>query len=91
MYRGQSSGNLSQIDSVGSGTSTYTDTGLSTGTQYFYAVSAYNSAGESNLSNEDSATTHPALKVYDGSSFSEHPVYVWTGETWEHVSDISTM
>jgi hypothetical protein len=36
---------------------TYTDTGLSSNTTYYYKVSAYNSYGESAMSSYDSATT----------------------------------
>jgi hypothetical protein len=42
---------------------TYTDTGLTNGTTYFYVVSAYNSAGESSNSSQASAT--PANAVAD--------------------------
>jgi len=46
---------------VGNSTSTsYTDTGLSAGTTYYYKVSAYNSAGESSLSAYDYSTTSPS-------------------------------
>jgi hypothetical protein len=42
-------------------TASYTDTGLTNGTKYFYVVSAYNSAGQSTNSAEVSATpTAPA-------------------------------
>jgi len=52
IYRG---GN--RIDTVGSNTESYHDTGLNSDTQYCYRVSAYNSAGESSRSNQDCATT----------------------------------
>ena len=41
---------------TGRNTTDYADTELSQGTTYFYRVSAYNGAGESKLSNMDSAT-----------------------------------
>src|SRR5262249_26694115 len=45
---------------VGSPTSTsFTDTGLTNGTTYFYVVTALNSAGESGNSNQASATPAP--------------------------------
>jgi fibronectin type 3 domain-containing protein len=54
-----SGGSYAQI-SAPSATS-YTDTGLTNGTKYFYVVSAYNSAGQSANSSEVSATpTAPA-------------------------------
>ena len=40
-------------------TNTFTDTGLTNGTKYFYVVSAYNSYGESANSSEVSATPTP--------------------------------
>ncbi|WP_135535366.1 hypothetical protein [Halostella pelagica] len=39
------------------GVSQYTDAGLEDGEKYYYRVTAYNSAGESAVSNEDSAVT----------------------------------
>jgi hypothetical protein len=49
-----SGGPYAQISSPA--VTTYTDTGLSNGTKYFYVVSAYNSAGQSANSAEASAT-----------------------------------
>lgn len=61
IYRSTSSGtsksDYTQIDSVGSNTTSYSDTGLSSGTTYYYRVSAFNSDGESSLSNEANTTT----------------------------------
>jgi len=49
--------NSSQIATVGAGSTSYDDNGLSCGTTYSYYVKAYNSAGDSDPSNTDSATT----------------------------------
>jgi fibronectin type 3 domain-containing protein len=42
---------------IAEATSPYVQTGLSTGTKYYYIVTAVNSAGESEASDEESATT----------------------------------
>ena len=60
LYRGTTSGSLSLYQSLGTGT-TYTDTAVTNGTTYFYAVSAVNAIGEGSRSAERSATpTAPA-------------------------------
>lgn len=51
------SGTYSQVATVGAGTVTYSDTGLSEGKTYYYRVSAYNAEGDSPDSNEASAVT----------------------------------
>jgi hypothetical protein len=48
------------IAEAGSNVTSYSDTGLSAGTKYFYRIKAYNSSGESSYSNEASATTKQA-------------------------------
>ncbi|HEX9043810.1 MAG TPA: fibronectin type III domain-containing protein [Candidatus Limnocylindrales bacterium] len=57
VYRGTSSGGESTtpIATVTTGT-TYTDTGLTNGTTYYYTVAATNSSGTGSTSNEASAT-----------------------------------
>ena len=50
-------GNYSQIATVSSNTTSYTDTGLTPGATYYYRIKAYNNAGDSDYSNEASATT----------------------------------
>ncbi len=54
IYRGTASGNLTLLTTVGN-ENRYQDTGLSSGTRYFYQVTAVNAVGESARSNEDSA------------------------------------
>lgn len=51
------SGTYSQIATVGANVTSYSNTGLSAGTTYYYRVRAYNSYGDSAYSNEASATT----------------------------------
>ncbi len=46
-----------QVRSLPSNTTSYIDTGLTDGTKYFYKINAYNTAGNSDFSNIDSAIT----------------------------------
>ena len=55
--RKTSGGNYSQIATVNANITSYTNTGLSSNTRYYYRVRAYNSAGDSLYSNEYSTTT----------------------------------
>jgi hypothetical protein len=57
--RRTSSGSYSEIATVDAGVTSYSNSGLSTGAAYYYRVRAYNSAGNSDYSNEASATTLP--------------------------------
>ncbi len=50
-------GAYSQIGTVSTNVTTYSDTLLSAGTQYFYRVRASNAVGDSDYSNETNATT----------------------------------
>jgi hypothetical protein len=52
-----SSGPYTEIATVGANVTSYSNTGLTDGTQYYYRVCAYNSAGNSSYSNEPSDTT----------------------------------
>lgn len=45
---------------LGENTTSYTDTGLQMGVDYFYRIRARNAVGESSYSNEGAATTDPA-------------------------------
>jgi hypothetical protein len=53
------SGAYALITTLPAGQVSYTDSGLSASTTYFYRIKAYNGAGESGYSNEASATTSP--------------------------------
>jgi fibronectin type 3 domain-containing protein len=61
VYRGTTAGGESAT-AIASGitSSSYSDTGLTDGTAYYYKVAAVNSEGTSGLSNEASATPEPA-------------------------------
>ena len=50
-------GTYAQIGTTGANVTTYSDTGLTAGTTYFYRVRATNASGDSSYSNETSATT----------------------------------
>ena len=60
VYRSTSSGTEALYKTLGNVTS-YSDTGVTNGTTYYYKVTAVNAVGESTTSNEDSAT--PAASV----------------------------
>ncbi|NJM16738.1 MAG: carbohydrate-binding protein, partial [Bacteroidales bacterium] len=52
-----SAGTYAIIATLGAGVTTYSNTGLSASTTYYYRVRAYNSVGNSNYSNQANATT----------------------------------
>lgn len=73
------SGTYAQITTTNANITTYSDTGLSPGTTYYYRVRAYNASGDSAYSNETSATTQSTLPTatfglnngnYTGNAFS---------------------
>ena len=70
LYRSNSSGTETSYLTGLAGT-TFTDTGLTNGTKYYYQITAVNTAGESPKSNEVSATPFlnpPAAPVLTASS-----------------------
>ncbi len=63
VYRGTTPGGESGTAVASPGTNTYTDTGLTNGTTYYYKVSAINASGESAKSSEVSAAPATAGPV----------------------------
>ena len=65
IYRGTSSGGESStpIATVNGNITTYTDSNVTAGTTYYYKVTAVNSAGESAMSNEASATVMAIIPI----------------------------
>lgn len=61
--RKESGGTYSEIKTLSAGTTSYSDTGLSPNTTYYYRIRAFNSYGTSSYSNEASATTKAELSV----------------------------
>ena len=61
-------GVYSQIATVSPNATSYSDTDISPLTNYSYRIRAYNAAGDSVYSNEDDATTSPALTASDSGS-----------------------
>ncbi len=55
-------GTFAEIVTLGANATSYSDTGLATGTQYFYRVRAFNAVNVSAYSNEDEATTSGPAK-----------------------------
>lgn len=63
-----SGGPYSDIASLGANSTTYSNTGLSANTTYYYVVRATNTSGSSANSNEANALTWPADIIVDNSS-----------------------
>ncbi len=57
VYQGTSSGNLSKVTEVPAGTETYTASGLTNDTEYFFALSAENASGRRSLRTAEVSAT----------------------------------
>ena len=64
VYRGTAAGGESLTPIAGVSTTSYTDSGLTNGTTYYYLVRATNSAGTSDASNEVSPTPEPVQQSF---------------------------
>jgi len=90
-------GSYSQIATVSSDITSYTDTGLTPGTTYHYRIRAYNNAGDSNYSNEVSTNTlseQPLFKapwvgsrkITQGNNAPQYPPYShYDHGSWENI------
>jgi subtilisin family serine protease/fibronectin type 3 domain-containing protein len=65
----ESSGTYSQVATISADETSYSDTGLGEETTYHYRLRAYNSAGNSDYSNQANATTSNASSSGDSGSF----------------------
>ncbi len=61
-------GSYAEIATVGANATNYSNTGLATGTQYFYRVRAFTATNVSAYTNEDEATTFGPAKASDPDS-----------------------
>ena len=68
--------NFTPLTTVGASVVTFSDTGLTTNTTYYYRVNAYNTGGVSSYSNVASATTF-ASTVYAFDNFSRTVASAW--------------
>ncbi|MDD4403134.1 MAG: fibronectin type III domain-containing protein, partial [Desulfitobacteriaceae bacterium] len=85
--RKASGGSYSQIATLGANATTYTSSGLSTNTRYYYRVSAYNDAGSSAYSNEADATTETAVPGVPGNLKATVVTSSRIDLTWTDLSD----
>jgi len=82
VYRGSSAYGTYYLDGTAYGTS-YTCTGLSSSTTYYFRVSAYNSFGESGQSVYDSATTSSSSSYVNGAGYTySNPYTMSSRNTW---------
>lgn len=69
-------GTYAQVGTVGSGVTSFLNTGLSTGTTYYYMVYGTSAVGNSSASNEKSAATTPATPVITATAISDDRIDV---------------
>ena len=68
LERRTGTGSFTEIAVIDAGQRSYSDTGLTQATTYFYQIRAFNGAGNSDYSNQDSSTTlAPVIDVQPGS------------------------
>jgi Fibronectin type III domain len=80
VYRGTTSGGESPTAiATGIASASYSDTGLTNGTKYYYKVAAVNGAGTSGLSSEVTATPEPAKPTI--TSFAAIPASISSGSS----------
>ena len=88
ILRSTSPGSETSLATASQGATTYTDTGLTVGTTYYYKINAVNSAGTSSNSNEASAA--PTGVVIDAESTASSDANVNSGNvsslTWNHAT-----
>jgi len=95
IYRGTSSGSLSQIADISADSTSYTDSSPTLGKANYYRVNVYNSAGSAS-SSEQSIQVAFVAKIYDGSSWNEKVVkygsgnipsnvQYWDGSSWVQI------
>ena len=75
-------GTYGQIYVLSTNTATFTDTGLQPNKTYYYRIRSFNSSGNSDYSNENSATTYPAkptLTIHSGNPINDDtPTLDWS-------------
>lgn len=89
--RKESGGSYSQIDTVGSNVTSYSDSGLDSGTTYYYKIRAHNAYGNSAYSNEDSATTYSDISDSTSDTVSVSESTSDSGEFSDSTSDTVTI
>ncbi|MDF9408361.1 MAG: Exoglucanase B precursor [Pelotomaculum sp. PtaB.Bin013] len=78
--RKEAGGSYTRVATIDANTTSYTDYGLTDNTKYYYRVLAYNSYGDSEYSNEESATTYSSVEVL---------IKLYIGQSTYYVNDQS--
>lgn len=85
-------GTYAEIAQVGANVTSYQNTGLTAGTEYFYRVRGYNGSGDSSYTNEASATTLAVAgpNLITNGDFEAASFTGWSWETTSTGASIST-